>query len=135
ILDRTEFYPIGTDNIESLSKAFDGCDAIAHFAGINREIGDQTYKRVHIDGTRNVVTAAKRANVRKILCLSFLRARPNCGSSYHESKWEAEEIVRSSGLDYTILKSGMIYGKGDHMLDHLSHSLHTMPLLALVGMK
>ncbi|MFQ5745393.1 MAG: nucleoside-diphosphate sugar epimerase, partial [Acidobacteriota bacterium] len=47
----------------------------------------------------------------------------------------AEEIVRSSGLDYTVIKAGIIYGRGDHMLDHLSRALLTMPLFALVGMK
>jgi uncharacterized protein YbjT (DUF2867 family) len=50
-----------------------------------------------------------------------------------ESKWAAEEIVRASALDYTILKAGMTYGRGDHMLDHLSHSLHTLPVFATVG--
>ncbi len=67
--------------------------------------------------------------------ISFFTARPNCGSRYHESKYAAEEIVRQSGLDYTILKAGMIYGKGDHMLDHLSHVFYTLPLFALVGFK
>ena len=116
-----------------LEEAFAGCDAVAHCAGINRELGQQTYQRVHIEGTRNVVEAARRAGVRKIALMSFLRARPNCGSVYHESKWAAEEIVRNSGLDYTIMKAGMVYGRGDHMLDHLSHSLHTMPLFATVA--
>jgi NADH dehydrogenase len=69
------------------------------------------------------------------MLLSFLRARPNCGSPYHESKWAAEEIVRSSGLDYTIFKAGVIFGRGDHMLDHLSHALFTFPVFALVGFK
>ena len=119
----------------SLRAAFAGCDAVAHCAGINREIGTQTYQRVHIDGTRNVVNAANASGVQKIILLSFLRARPHCRSGYHESKWAAEEIVRASGLDYTILKPGVIYGHGDHMLDHLSHALHTLPLFALVGMK
>jgi nucleoside-diphosphate-sugar epimerase len=118
-----------------LEEAFAGCDAVAHCAGINREIGRQTYQRIHIEGTRNVVEAARRAGVRKIALMSFLRARPHCGSAYHESKWAAEEIVRSSGLDYTIVKAGMVYGRGDHMLDHLSHSLHTMPLFATVGLQ
>ena len=67
--------------------------------------------------------------------MSFLRARPNCGSAYHESKWAAEEIVRNSGLDYTIVKAGMVYGLGDHMLDHLSHALHTFPVFAMVGLR
>lgn len=122
-------------DVEVLTTAFAGCDAVAHCAGINREIGEQTYQRVHIEGTRHVVEAARRAGVRRIALMSFLRARPGCGSSYHESKWAAEEIVRNSGLEYTIFKAGMVYGRGDHMLDHLSHAFHTLPLLATVGFR
>jgi len=125
---------VGTDNPTRLAEAFVGCNAVAHCAGINREIGLQTYKRVHVDGTHHVVEAGRRAGVRKIALLSFLRARPDCGSGYHESKWAAEEIMRASGLDYTVLKCGVIYGAGDHMLDHLSHAFHTFPVFALVGM-
>ena len=122
-------------SIVPLVEGFAGCDTVAHCAGINREIGRQTYERVHVQGTSNVVEAAVQAGVKKVVLLSFLRARPHCGSKYHESKWEAEEIVRRSSLDYTVIKSGMIYGRGDHMLDHLSHLLYTIPLLATVGFK
>jgi uncharacterized protein YbjT (DUF2867 family) len=81
------------------------------------------------------VAAARRAGVERISMLSFLRARPGCGSAYHESKWAAEEIVRGSGLTWTVLKAGVIYGRGDHMLDHLSHAFHTFPVFGLVGMR
>jgi uncharacterized protein YbjT (DUF2867 family) len=116
-----------------LADAFAGCQAVAHCAGINREIGRQTYQRIHVEGTRHVVDAARRAGVERITLLSFLRARPQCGSGYHESKWAAEEIVRASGIAYTVFKAGVIYGRGDHMLDHMSHALHTFPVFALVG--
>jgi NADH dehydrogenase len=129
------FAPIGTSDITSLTTAFEGCQAVAHLGGINREIGDQTYAKVHFQGTANVVEAAKVAGVEKILLLSFLRARPNCDSPYHESKFAAEELVRHSGLDYTIFKAGVIYGSGDHMLDHITHALHTFPIFLLVGFK
>src|SRR5438046_2536592 len=75
------FAPIGIDDEDKLAGVFAGCDGVAHCAGINREIGNQTYQRVHIEGTRNVVNAAKRAGMRKVVFLSFLRARPNCGSA------------------------------------------------------
>jgi len=127
------FVECSLSSIESLATAFEGCDAVAHCAGINREIGKQTYQRVHIEATNNVVEAARLAGVRKVLLMSFLRARPNCGSPYHESKWAAEEIVRNSGLDYTIIRAGVVYGRGDHMLDHLSHALFTFPFFAMVG--
>ncbi len=132
---RTRFFTGDLSDAERLAKAFEGCDAVAHCAGINREIGEQTYQRVHVEGTQNVVTAARRGGVGKIVMLSFLRARPDCGSAYHESKWAAEEIVRGSGLDYTIVKSGMIYGRGDHMLDHLSHAFFTFPVVLTVGLR
>lgn len=121
------------DDVDALAEAFAGCEAIVHCAGINREIGDQTFERVHVDGTRAVVEAARRAGVRRIVMLSFLRARPDCGSGYHETKWAAEELVRHSGIDYTILKSGMIFGPGDHMVDHVTRAVRTWPVFATVG--
>jgi NADH dehydrogenase len=126
---------IDITDVDAMATAFAGCDAVAHCAGINREIGDQTYDKVHVEGTRAVIEAAKRAGVSRIVMLSFLRARPDCGSAYHESKWAAEEMIRSSGLDFTVLKAGMIYGHGDHLVDHLSHSVQTLPLFATVGLR
>lgn len=126
---------VNVEDVEALAAAFEGGDVVAHFAGINREIGQQTFQRVHIDGTATVIDAAKRAGVRKIIMLSFLRARPNCGSDYHESKWAAEELIRASGLDYTILKAGMIYGRGDHLIDHLSHTAYSFHLFPAVGLR
>jgi uncharacterized protein YbjT (DUF2867 family) len=130
-----KFFASDLSDEASIAEAFAGCNAVAHCAGINRELGDQTYQKVHVEATSNVVKAAEKAGVRKILLMSFLRARPNCGSPYHESKWAAEQLVRQSALDYTIIRAGMVYGRGDHMLDHLSHALHTFPIFAMVGFK
>ena len=121
------------DDEITLRTAFEGCDAVVHCAGINLERGRQTYERVHVRGTEAVVAASRAAGVKRIAMVSFLRARPACGSRYHESKWEAEEIVRSSGIPYTVLKPGVIYGRGDHMLDHLSRAFRTFPVFLLVG--
>ena len=118
-----------------LEKAFVGLDGVAHCAGINREIGAQTYQHIHIEGTRNVVHAAQKNELKKIILMSFLRARPDCGSGYHESKFAAEEIVSKSNINYTIIKAGVIYGQGDHMLNHLSQAFYTFPVFGLVGFK
>jgi len=118
-----------------LENAFAGLDGVVHCAGINREIGEQTYKNVHIEGTKFVVHAAKKNGLKKIIFMSFLRARPDCSSGYHESKFAAEEIVSKSNIDYTIIKAGVIYGQGDHMLKHLSQAFYTFPVFAMVGFK
>src|SRR5437879_1649741 len=65
-LPGARFHAIGLDNEVELERAFAGCDAVAHCAGINREIGGETYRKVHVEGTRNVMKAVPRAGARKI---------------------------------------------------------------------
>ena len=117
----------------TLERAFRGCDYVAHCAGINREQGAQTYEAVHVQGTRNVVRAAEAAGVKRLALVSFLRARPGTGSPYHESKWAAEEIVRASRLEWTVVKPGMMFGRGDHLVDHMSRAIQTFPIYVGVG--
>jgi uncharacterized protein YbjT (DUF2867 family) len=132
-LPNVSSFRAGLDDPDRLAEAFAGCDAVAHCAGINREIGAATYQAVHVEGTKNAVHAAERAGARRFSIVSFVRARPGSGSGYHESKWVAEEIVRGSDLDWTVLKPGMMYGRGDHMLDHLSKALLTFPVYVGMG--
>jgi nucleoside-diphosphate-sugar epimerase len=126
---------VDIDDVDALADAFAGCDVVVHAAGINREIGDQTFQRVHVDGTRAMIAAAQQAGVKRIVMVSFLRARPNCGSGYHETKWAAEELIRQSGIDHTILKASMIYGSGDHMVDHVTRAVRTWPVFGTVGFR
>ena len=118
----------------ALRRALEGCDGVVHCAGINREIGPQTYDAIHVRGTRALVEAARDAGVGHIGMLSFLRARPDGPTAYHRTKWAAEAIVRESGIAYSVLKAGVIHGRGDHMLDHLSHALFSFPAFGLVGL-
>jgi uncharacterized protein YbjT (DUF2867 family) len=134
LLSRRTGTPV-TD-VAALEAAFAGCETVVHAAGINRERKDQTYDAVHVRGAENVLAAARGAGVRRVILVSFLRARPGTGSPYHESKWRAEELVRTAtDLDTVILKPGVTYGRGDHLLDHLSHAFHTFPVFGLVGFR
>ena len=134
-LSRRTGFDLTAPNPGALSTALEGSDAVVHCAGINREIGTQTYDAVHVRGTQALIDAAQATGVRHISVLSFLRARPDGPTSYHRTKWAAEALIRDSGIPYTVLKAGVIHGRGDHMLDHLSHALYSFPVFALVGMR
>lgn len=135
LLDRDDarLVAASVNDREALCEAFVGCDVVAHLAGINYERGAQTYGTVHVTGTRNVVEAAADAGTSKLLLTSYLRARPDCGWGYHESKWEAEQLVRRSDLEYTVVKPGVVYGPGDQMLWGVARSLVTAPVFPRVG--
>src|SRR5690242_19256726 len=57
-LARASFAPTDLDDVSTLAQAFAGAETVVHCAGINRELGRQTYQLVHIEGTRNVLKAA-----------------------------------------------------------------------------
>lgn len=120
---------------DKLREACERCDAIVHLAGINRANGAQTFERVHVAGTRNVVAAARAAGARKVLTVSFLKARPDCGSRYHETKWESEQIIAQSGLDYVVLKAGVVFGPGDGMVTNIWRAIRIMPVFGAVGFR
>ena len=84
-LPRTRFDFGGLRDVDKVAHTFAGCEAVVHCAGINRELGDQTYRRVHIEGTRHVIEAARQAGARKIVLISFLRARPGCDTPYSQA--------------------------------------------------
>lgn len=98
----------------ALDRAVEGCDAVVHLVGIIAEQPSKgvTFQHVHVDGTRAILQAVKRAGVRRYVHMSANGTRPNAVSEYHRTKWAAEELVRGSGLDWTILRPSLIHGPG-----------------------
>lgn len=121
-------------SVDHLSEVFAGHDAVIHLAGINYERGDQTYEKVHRQGTATVVSAAERAGVARIVLTSYLRARPASGSGYLDSKWEAEERVRDGAIESCILKPAGVFGRRDQFLTGLARWIRTIPIVPTVGL-
>ena len=112
-----------------------GCDAVIHLVGIIREqpaLG-VTFERVHVQGTTNVLDASVAAGVRRYVHMSALGTRPGAQSRYHQTKWAAEEAVRSSGLAWTIMRPSIIYGHGDGFITMLARMLRRLPAVPVIG--
>src|SRR5215211_6417333 len=134
-LEGANLFALDANDTARLTQAFEGCDAVVHCAGTSVEDSKQTFHRLHVEGTQSAVSAAERARVKKFVLVSYLSVRPNVKSEYHTTKWRGEEIVRSSKLNFTILKAGLVYGPGDHLLNNLSNLFRKMPVFAAVGLR
>jgi uncharacterized protein YbjT (DUF2867 family) len=110
-----------------------GCEAVIHLVGIIREHRGATFRRVHVGGTRTVVRACQEAGVLRLLHMSALGTRPYARSRYHRTKWEAEEIVRASGLAATIFRPSVIFGVASSFLPQLRSLLHRGPVIPIIG--
>src|SRR3954465_860627 len=101
-----------------LERGMRGASAVIHLVGIifEHRYSGITFQRMHFDGTRAVVDAAKVAGVKRFVHMSALGTRMDAASDYHKSKFAAEQYVRASGLDWTIFRPSMIHGaKGEFM--------------------
>ena len=101
----------------TLEEAFKDIDTVIHLVGIIKEVGDATFERIHAEGTKNVLEAAKNVEVGKYVHMSALGTRPDGVSRYHKTKWQAEEAVRNSGLRYVILRPPIICGADDEFVN------------------
>ncbi len=128
-----EVVPGDVSDKASLERAVQGIERVVHLVGIIQEAPGATFQGVHVDGTRNLAEAARKAGVRHFLFQSALGTRANAKSQYHRTKWEAEELVRGSGVPSTVLRPSLIYGPGDQFTIRLSDMIRLSPILPIIG--
>lgn len=103
-----------------------GCDACVHLVGIIREVRSeeaqqpQTFERMHAQATRVVTDACRSAGIGRYLHMSALGVSSEGRTPYQKTKWEGEQIVRRSGLDWTIFRPTVIHGLGGEFVQMMS---------------
>lgn len=98
---------------ESLERLVSGTDAVIHVAGVINAPDPAEFEKGNVEGTLRMLAAATAAGTRRFVHVSSLSAREPDISRYGASKARSEELVRGSGLDWTIVRPPAIYGPGD----------------------
>ena len=90
-----------------------GAEAVLHVAGVVNAPDPAGFHLGNVAGTEALVEAAEAAGVKRLVAVSSLAAREPGLSAYGKSKRLAEEVVQTSGLDWTIVRPPAIYGPRD----------------------
>jgi uncharacterized protein YbjT (DUF2867 family) len=101
------------ENDTTLDAYVKGADAVVFAAGAGPGSGDARKRTVDLGGAVKLTDAAKTQGVRRYVMISSIGAdRPgSAGDSmlaYLQAKADADEYVRASGLDYTIVRPGSL---------------------------
>lgn len=122
-------------HLEGFEWGVKGCEAVINLVGIIREFPARgvTFERLHVQATANMLAAAKKAGVRRYLQMSALGTRPNAVSLYHKTKFRAEELVRASGLEWSIMRPSLIFGPKDAFINMLANQLRLAPVMPVIG--
>ena len=104
---------IETAEAGELADKIRGTDAIVFAAGAGGDGGADRKKTVDLGGSLKSIDAAKQLGVRRFLQISFQGADDAVVTegdeswlAYHAAKKEADDALRDSGLDYTIIRPG-----------------------------
>ena len=97
----------------ALERLVYGADAVVHVAGVINAPDAAGFEHGNVGGTLAMLAAATAGGVSRFVHVSSLAAREPALSLYGASKARAEELVRSSGLDWAIVRPPAVYGPGD----------------------
>jgi uncharacterized protein YbjT (DUF2867 family) len=115
-----------------LRAALVGVDTIFHLAGSERHGASASLLELDIRGTQTLVRVAAEAGVERLFFLSHLGADRASAYPVFKAKAIAEEHVRRSGLNYTILRTAVVYGPHDAFITGLAQLLSATPAVFLV---
>jgi uncharacterized protein YbjT (DUF2867 family) len=113
---------------ESLHQAMTGVHTIFHLASAQWWGSRRDLERIDLQGTRTLVTAARAARVGRLVTMSHLGASPSSAFMLLRAKGQVEEIVRASGLAYTIFRSGIVFGPEDSFVNGIALLLRANPV-------
>jgi uncharacterized protein YbjT (DUF2867 family) len=116
-----------------LARLLSGADAVVNLVGILNESSRDTFARAHVELARTLTAACTAAGVRQLVQMSALNADAAGPSQYLRSKGEAEAIVRSSGLRWTIFRPSVIFGPEDSFLNLFARIGRLLPVIALAA--
>lgn len=125
-------FPGNVADPPTIAPAIEGCDGVLHLTSIVDESGSDTFERINVEGTRNVVRAAEQAGVRRVVFVSSLGADTG-QSPYHQSKRRAEAIVRAFRGEWIVVRPGNVFGPGDEQISLLLRMVRTLPTLPVIG--
>jgi NADH dehydrogenase len=119
---------------ESVAAAAEGCDAVVHLVSIisgRRE----DFDRVMVDGTWNVIDAAEKAGVRRLVLMSALGTSEETKDlvPYYGAKWAMEQAVRDSGVEHVILRPSFAFGPGGAAISQFATMVRYLPATPVVG--
>ncbi|WP_293883038.1 complex I NDUFA9 subunit family protein [Sphingomonas sp.] len=113
---------------KDMARCIAGANAVVNLVGILK--GD--FQAFHVDGARNVATAAAACGVHELVHVSAIGADPNSQSAYGRSKGEGEQVVRAAFPTATILRPSIVFGREDGFVNRFADLIRMLPVVPVI---
>jgi uncharacterized protein YbjT (DUF2867 family) len=119
---------------DSLRRAANGVEVVVHLVAIRQGKPEQ-FERIMVEGTRNLIGAAKDAGVRRFVLMSALPLNEQTKDlvPYYNAKWAMEQDVAASGLERVIFRPSFIFSRDGGILPTFLKLAKLSPFTAIMG--
>jgi uncharacterized protein YbjT (DUF2867 family) len=134
--DKVEWVQGDTTQPASLETAVRDIETIVHTAFLTadrKETPGNRYEETNVQGTANLIAAAKAAGVKRIIEISGLGTKPDKPGSYMQGRYLAEKMLKESGLGWTIMQPSVLFGKDAPFIKGLADLIRSAPVVPLIG--
>jgi uncharacterized protein YbjT (DUF2867 family) len=134
--DKVELVEGATTLPATLPTAVRGVDTIVHAAFLTadrKQSEGNHYEETNVGGTSNLILAAKTAGVKRMLEISGLGTKPDKPGSYMQGRYLSEKLLMDSGLNWTIIRPYVLFGKNAPFIKGLVELIQTSPVVPLIG--
>lgn len=115
------------EDAEAVRSTLTGTEAVIYNIGLLREFPRRgiSFQAMHVDGPRRVADTAGELGVRRIILMSANGVRPD-GTPYQRTKFEAEQSLRATDLDWTVFRPSVIFGPPRGRMEFCTQLLEQM---------
>ena len=132
LASRIEAVPFDTSRPADLVAALTGVDTLFNTYWMRFSRAGGTFEGA-VAGTAVLLAAARDAGVRRVVHVSVVNAASDAETPYVRAKAALESVVRSSGLEWAIVRPTLTYGTGDILINNLAWALRRLPVFGMPG--
>jgi uncharacterized protein YbjT (DUF2867 family) len=129
---RVTVRPFDTERRDDLVTSLTGADTLFNTYWLRFPRGGSTFEDA-VARSAVLLAAAREAGVQRVVHVSVVNAAADAETPYVRAKAALEDIVRSSGLEWVIVRPTLTYGPDDILINNLAWALRRLPVYGLPG--
>lgn len=129
-----DIHPLAWTEPSRLADSMRGADTLINTYWVRFNHKHFTFDEA-VANTKTLFRAAQTAGVRRIVHVSILKPGKGAalGLGYYQGKAELERDLRSLGISHAILRPGVLFGRGDILINNIAWSLRRLPVFGVFG--
>jgi uncharacterized protein YbjT (DUF2867 family) len=133
LAERIVVQPFDTTEPDALVASLAGVETLFNTYWLRFPRGDSTFEGA-VARSATLLAAARSAGVRRVVHVSVVNAAPDAETPYVRAKAALEAVVRSSGLEWVIVRPTLTYGPNDILINNLAWALRRLPIYGIPGL-